>query len=1813
MIIFTPLVAVCLMCLLLLTISCQAADTTEPSSQNEAMTSDTPIEVTANQQMSVDAEVGSRFCSETDGDLVSSRIGDEKFLTFRLGCIEDRSTWTQGSFRRISRSDSVAFGDIDKDGDLDLAVGYSCLASPCRKIIQDNPNWGIYAGIYKYEDDAYVLAEIFTATLPISRTSVAFGDMDDDGDLDLAVGLWSEILGTHILQNDSIDGDIVFSSPDIWQSKIITTVGIVLGDVAGDNNLDIGLANFGGASQIYIGTGGIGESNPFEQNSHWKVSESAVVYFHDKNLPRAGADYGTIDFGDPNGDGELDIALSFAPTVRDKIALENEGLLGEITPNIDRHYRLTVFENKGDIIASRPIIFEDNPASRITAGWAELQPDGLDVLVSGGARIGKRVFTFKDDPQLVKDAHGLFSNDYTQHTTAIAFGDIDNNGFKDLVAANTDTTLDMIYLNDHGTLQGEGIPFSRVIGYSTDVALGDIEGDGDLDIVISGNSGTKVYFNQSGSIGFDAPIALNKPQLDTSAGGTTSMPPAQTQDLTGGMSIAWGDVDGDGDLDVAVGRQTADSKPLSNTLHINNNGVFDQVIDLDSTYIARSTRHIAWGDINGDGILELAAGDFYGCDSTTGAEIGTAISLYSFNITDTAPFIQIKDRIPYAERQKCDHNIQSLSWGDVIDDEGLDLVIGRNSLFPTVLVNKDGGFKTEQRKICLSHVNDQNSSCTPLSLFSMALGDVNRDGEQDIAIGNRHVESGNMSGHNIVFRIPQDAASQNGPINISTYWRSEEVDDTYGIAWGDYNGDGFPDLAVGNLAQPNRIYMNIDGTLETQASWSSQDNDKTFAVAWVDIDGDGDMDLTAANSEAGRDKVYINHNGIIDPVGTSISPVRNYSAGFDWGDYDNDGDMDLAVADAITNSTVVRNLRNDNSSNLNIDINLDRVKANHYSVSKVFKSGNIAIPFTLTSPDGHVEISQINPYYSLDGGDNWKPAKGELTMQGSEHTPEDSLSTAQGSNAYIFHWDIFESRIMGQSDNVVFRIEAIPSVKPQENEKAGPYQYPLVSAQTYPFRVRGTTIRIDSSNDASTINVADVWLHQRTRQDDGTWKTSAVRSPSDKGGRLSGRGEIAAGDQLLVLVPQPLEELDRQGQNFALTEYISEDKLTVYYTNQTITDSKEPIIGHVVSENLDEQQITISDENLLILFHLDVSLEWDASEDELYIPSLRANLLKASEELYDWTNGQMALGNVKVYQNKENWEGADVQILASNRVRPVAHWGGIVNKEVHIARTNAITATPGAIRIGPNWNRYGNAQTIGNDWPRVLAHELAHYMLFLEDMYIGIEEQQGLLVPIATCKRTAMADPYVDINTEFLTQTEFDNYRCSDTLAQVAEWTILNQVYGLNIPAERIDGPDEMPFVFTAVTVMPSEDNDILLEDDRVLLSNLDEVEIITDTADITDEDIATQLSAGRAYLIQERKERILDLGRPVLDSIQARGAEDGDELCIFAEKLFGCAELNEDRLPSLTVHDSWTPTVRLETEGPRLTIRVTDAQLSGPVTATVSTGSVYVQTLLTSSDDDQSTVIGTITFTEPQNSAQILLEGNEFEQRTMTGYTISGGPANTYCHGGVIASVEGNVVASAPNLDDDQVVLLETPIKVPELLRGIEQIGNAYRASLNRTTERFGNSEMPKCANHNPNEPFSCAGISFQYLETDLLLSGFPKESLTVYYHPGSSSDPSDWKLLTSVRDITQNFVSAPLIDEGIYLLAAGPAQIDVDLGGDSVLEMKGKGLTIPFTTTVNAGENGQFEISVDSGQEAPAEPKPTDPKFKLKLDIENKEWLLE
>lgn len=132
----------------------------------------------------------------------------------------------------------------------------------------------------------------------------------------------------------------------------------------------------------------------------------------------------------------------------------------------------------------------------------------------------------------------------------------------------------------------------------------------------------------------------------------------------------------------------------------------------------------------------------------------------------------------------------------------------------------------------------------------------------------------------------------------SCLWTDATVDpltavrNARGVAWGDYDGNGYQDLFVA-AAGPNLLFSN-DGGAFTQVAWQDA-AEQSRAATWVDFDNDGDLDLYVVNNNA-PNRLYRNDGGSFSEIdaGPANCDGPGYTAA--WADIDLDGDLDLFIA-----------------------------------------------------------------------------------------------------------------------------------------------------------------------------------------------------------------------------------------------------------------------------------------------------------------------------------------------------------------------------------------------------------------------------------------------------------------------------------------------------------------------------------------------------------------------------------------------------------------------------------------------------------------------------------------------------------------------------------------------------------------------------------------------------------------------------------------------------------------------------------------------------------------------------------------------------
>jgi hypothetical protein len=140
---------------------------------------------------------------------------------------------------------------------------------------------------------------------------------------------------------------------------------------------------------------------------------------------------------------------------------------------------------------------------------------------------------------------------------------------------------------------------------------------------------------------------------------------------------------------------------------------------------------------------------------------------------------------------------------------------------------------------------------------SVAVADYDRDGFLDLYVARMgdHEKTAPDPNYSAANGVPNTLLRNDGDGTFSDVTARARVGSTgwdMAAAWGDYDGDGWPDLYVANEFGDNALYRNErDGTFTERARAAGvTDGGAGMGVAWGDYDGDGDLDLFVSNMHA---------------------------------------------------------------------------------------------------------------------------------------------------------------------------------------------------------------------------------------------------------------------------------------------------------------------------------------------------------------------------------------------------------------------------------------------------------------------------------------------------------------------------------------------------------------------------------------------------------------------------------------------------------------------------------------------------------------------------------------------------------------------------------------------------------------------------------------------------------------------------------------------------------------------------------------------------------------------------------------------------
>lgn len=358
------------------------------------------------------------------------------------------------------------------------------------------------------------------------------------------------------------------------------------------------------------------------------------------------------------------------------------------------------------------------------------------------------------------------------------------------------------------------------------VAFVDLDGDGDDDFVSMGaESGiVGVWENQDGYF------------IDRSAG--SGIPPLPLP-----SALVAADYDADGRPDLFIGNVGGPDMLLKNM------GSFTFVDRTNQAGVAgpstATTQGSAFGDVNGDGWLDLYVSSFSSFNS-----------LYRNNGDGT--FSEISQL--YGVYENSDHNTFQTIFFDYDRDGWLDIYTCNDKGYgwPDGLHHGNRLWRNTGDDWFIDVTFDVGVGAA-IDCMGVDAGDINNDGLPDLYMSNASLPS-DPNGNPLYVKNPDDSFTQ---MNVeaglySGLWG-------WGVLYWDFDNNGWQDIYVCNANitnGPNLLFRNPGSfplenvtTAANMADWSD-----AYTVAYSDVDDDGDLDLAVSARNAPL-RLYINNEG----------------------------------------------------------------------------------------------------------------------------------------------------------------------------------------------------------------------------------------------------------------------------------------------------------------------------------------------------------------------------------------------------------------------------------------------------------------------------------------------------------------------------------------------------------------------------------------------------------------------------------------------------------------------------------------------------------------------------------------------------------------------------------------------------------------------------------------------------------------------------------------------------------------------------------------------------------------------------------------
>lgn len=337
--------------------------------------------------------------------------------------------------------------------------------------------------------------------------------------------------------------------------------------------------------------------------------------------------------------------------------------------------------------------------------------------------------------------------------------DLDNDGHLDLLVGSSKKDIKYFHNTGNGTfdpaqaLTADGTAI--ISDVSTLITLYDMDGDKDLDLLVSFKDAIKYYQNNNGTFSFVK--NLQSDQLS----------------LKGVSNISFADLDGDNDLDLFVGTD----KKIRYYKNVDNKFSFVSNLKSQTSDITSATTTAVYPDLTDfdkDGKVDLIVG------------IDTVVEYYK-NVDGT---FQFQNKLSYAGHT-ISHDMPIPVVADITGDQSPDLYLGTNDDYLFYYPNSGSAFQSEnQFKFDNSVVKFPNG-------VAIAFADINGDGNKDMLLAS-------FSNSSLQYAL-NDGTGKFGKIDTLKL-NDNHIFDFYGAKLGssDLDKDGKPEL----------YYINGDGNVD---------------------------------------------------------------------------------------------------------------------------------------------------------------------------------------------------------------------------------------------------------------------------------------------------------------------------------------------------------------------------------------------------------------------------------------------------------------------------------------------------------------------------------------------------------------------------------------------------------------------------------------------------------------------------------------------------------------------------------------------------------------------------------------------------------------------------------------------------------------------------------------------------------------------------------------------------------------------------------------------------------------------------------------